>query len=170
MEGGESFMIDKESLLELFEQINGVKPPKKVVKSVNKSYKDKRKQLYEEKSLEAANIVRKTKLNSYYINKDNQKVSVRVNIEYTNHAYNRIALRELNHLELESAIKRGIGKLFRLGEGLERDFQIYSKRYFTVIPGAVYFDRDRRLMRIMIKTAFASPTPNFKNHEKLIYV
>ncbi len=163
-------MIDKESLFDLFEQINGVKPPKKVVKSVSKYCKDRKKQLYENKSSEIANIVYKTKLNSYYLNNDNQKVSVKVNIEYTNHAYNRIALRELNRLDLETAIKRGISKLFRLSDRLESDFQIYSSRYFTVIPGAVYFDRDRRVMRIVIKTAFTAPKPNFNIQDKLIYV
>lgn len=163
-------MIDKQSLFDLFEHVNGVKPPKKVVKSISDFDRKERKRLYEEKNPDAANIVHKTKLNSYIYNQYNQKVSVRVNIEYTNHAYNRIALRELNRLELEAAIKKGIGKLFRLSDRLESDFQIYSQRYFTVIPGAVYFDRDRRVMRIMIKTAFASPTPNFNNQDKLIYV
>ena len=163
-------MIDKQSLFDLFEHVNGVKPSKKVVKSISDFERKERRRLYDEKDPNAAVIVHKTRINTHIYNEYNQKVSVRVNIEYTNHAYNRIALRELNRLDLEYAIKRGIGKLFRLGERLESDFQIYSQRYFTVIPGAVYFDRDRRLMRVMIKTAFASPTPNFNNHDKLIYV
>jgi hypothetical protein len=116
-------------------------------------------------------IVYQTKLqNSYYRDDNYKKVPIKVKIEYSRHAYERVAFRELDRRNLESAIKDAISSIFRLGDRIESDFKIYSYKYFTVIPGVVYFDKDRSLMRVIIKTAFSSPKPSWHKNEKLIYV
>jgi hypothetical protein len=153
-------MIEKDSLYKLINHFNG--------KSSNKKMLSKIRDLEETKRTE---IVYQSKLqNSYYRDDNYKKVPIKVKIEYSRHAYERVAFRELDRRNLESAIKDAISSLFRLGDRIESDFKIYSYKYFTVIPGVVYFDKDRSLMRVIIKTAFSSPKPSWHKNEKLIYV
>lgn len=115
-------------------------------------------------------IVKSSRHKSYYRDDNYKKVPVDVKIEYTKHASDQIIYRELNWKNLEASIVRGISSIFRLSNTLDSDFKIYSNKYFTVIPGEAYFEKNRSLIRIRVKTAFISPTPSYHVDEKLIYV
>jgi hypothetical protein len=152
-------MIEKDSLYKLINHFNG-KSNKKMLSKIRDLEETKRTEIVYQSKLQ----------NSYYRDDNYKKVPIKVKIEYSRHAYERVAFRELDRRNLESAIKDAISSLFRLGDRIESDFKIYSYKYFTVIPGVVYFDKDRSLMRVIIKTAFSSPKPSWHKNEKLIYV
>ncbi|WP_303816696.1 hypothetical protein [Selenomonas ruminantium] len=123
------------------------------------------KELSEEKS-----IVKTSNLKSYYRDNSYKKVPINIKIEYTKHAYNRIIHREINLKNVQDSIIRGISSIRKLSDNLYNDFKIYSNRYFIVIPGEAYFEKNLSLIRIIVKTAFISPKPSYHKHEKIIFV
>ena len=123
------------------------------------------KKLFKEKSIV------KTSIHKYYY-RDNsyRKVPINIKIEFTKHAYDRIVHREISLKNVQDSIIRGISSIKKLSDNLYNDFKIYSNRYFIVIPGEAYFEKNLTIIRIIVKTAFISPKPSYHKHEKMIYV
>ncbi len=123
------------------------------------------KELSEEKS-----IVKSSNNKYYYRDNSYKKIPVNIKIEFTKHAYDRIIHREISLKNVQDSIIRGIGSIRKLSDNLYNDFKIYSNRYFIVIPGEAYFEKNLSIIRIIVKTAFISPKPSYHKHEKMIYV
>jgi len=123
------------------------------------------KELYQEKS-----IVKSSNHKYYYRDNSYKKIPVNIKIEFTKHAYDRIVHREINLKNVQDSIIRGIGSISKLSDSLYNDFKIYSNKYFIVIPGEAYFEKNLSIIRIIVKTAFISPKPSYHKHEKMIYV
>ena len=123
------------------------------------------KELYQEKS-----IVKSSNHKYYYRDNYYKKIPVNIKIEFTKHAYDRIVHREINLKNVQDSIIRGIGSISKLSDSLYNDFKIYSNKYFIVIPGEAYFEKNLSIIRIIVKTAFISPKPSYHKHEKMIYV
>ena len=106
-------------------------------------------------------------MNLYYRDDNYKKIPIKLNLEYSDHAYKRLFERDLDKKFIESAIKKGMSSICRLKN--KSDFKIYSYKYFLVIPCKVTFEHNKSLITVLVKTSFISPKPYYHKGEKLIY-
>ena len=103
----------------------------------------------------------------YYRDDNYKKKYVDVSIEFTNHAYERLSYREIDKEQIKKSIIKAFSSIHRLENN--SDFKLYSNRFFLIIPGKVFFNKNKTEANILIKTVFSAPKAYYHNNEKLIF-
>ena len=105
-------------------------------------------------------------MREYYIDNQYRKVPIDLQVNFSYHADRRVYERGLNKGKIRDNMRRSLNNIMELENN--SDFKIYATNDFMVIPGKVFYSKNKNKAFILIKTIFTAPKPLTHYGEKTI--
>lgn len=102
----------------------------------------------------------------YYNDSMFRKNSCELVVNFSYHADKRAFERGINKNKIRANIKKNLYSILELENN--SDFKVYSLSDFMVIPGKVFYSKNKSRAYILIKTIFQAPKPLTHFGEKTI--